>query len=106
MSAPDGPRAANDTSDAPSARSRLETRAAAGGASAERVVKRCETCGRFRLYAPDDSYCIVCGYQSLAAECGCGRSFDYALAEPPGSGLHCPRCGRDFRAGHVGLGLE
>jgi len=70
----------------------------------ERVAKRCETCGRFRLYAPDDGYCIVCGYQSLAATCTCGRSFDYALAEPPGGGLHCPRCGRDFRAGEA-LGL-
>jgi hypothetical protein len=34
------------------------------------------------------------GYQSLASECDCGRSFDYAIAEPPGGGLHCPRCGR------------
>ena len=101
MSAPDGHRAANDTSDAPPARPRLDPSAAA-----DRVAKRCETCGRFRLYAPDDGYCIVCGFESLASECECGRSFDYALAEAPGGGLHCPRCGRDFWAGRVGLGLE
>lgn len=75
-------------------------------ATGERLAKRCETCGRFRLYAPEDGYCIVCGYQSLASECTCGRSFDYALAEPPGGGLHCPRCGRDFRAGQATLGLD
>ena len=86
-----GPRqAAHDGTDAPD----------------ERVAKRCETCGRFRLYAPDDVHCIVCGYRSLAAECACGRSFDYALAEPPGGGLHCPRCGRDFRTALGSLGLE
>ena len=101
MTAPDGHRAAHDTSDAPPARSRLDT-----STTGERIAKRCETCGRFRLYAPDDAYCIVCGYESLASECECGRRFDYALAEPPGAGLHCPRCGRDFRAGRVGSGLE
>ncbi len=104
MSAPDGRPAAHDTSDAPSARSRPDTSATAS--AAERIAKHCETCGRFRLYAPDDVYCIVCGYQSLTAACSCGRSFDYALAEPPGGGLHCPRCGRDFRAGGGTLGLE
>ena len=101
MSEPDGRRAAHDTSDAPAARSGLHT-----SATDERLAKRCETCGRFRLYAPEDGYCIVCGYQSLASECTCGRSFDYALAEPPGGGLHCPRCGRDFRAGSATLGLD
>ncbi len=72
----------------------------------DRLAKLCETCGRFRLYAPDDGYCIVCGYQSLVAECGCGRTFDYALTEPPGGGLHCPRCGRDFRTGTERPGLD
>ena len=99
--APDGHQAANDPSDAPAARSRLDTSGAA-----DRVAKRCETCGRFRLYAPEDCFCIVCGYESLSSECDCGRSFDYALEEPPGGGLHCPRCGRDFKAGRGTLGLE
>lgn len=72
----------------------------------ERVVMRCETCGRFRLYAADDTYCVGCGYQSLAAACACGRSFDYALAEPPTGGLHCPRCGRDFRDNRQALGID
>ncbi len=70
------------------------------------VAKLCGTCGRFRLYAPEDRYCIVCGYESLAAACECGRSFEYALAEPLGGGLHCPRCGRDFRASRSRMGLE
>jgi hypothetical protein len=65
--------------------------------TSDRVTKLCETCGRFQLYAPDDSFCIVCGYRSLVTECTCGRGFEYALGEPPGAGLHCPRCGRDFR---------
>ena len=73
--------------------------------AAERLAKLCETCGRFRLYAPDDAFCIVCGYESLVAECTCGRTFDYALTEPPGGGLHCPRCGRDFRADKARLGI-
>ncbi len=72
----------------------------------ERVTKRCETCGRFRLYVADDAYCVACGYQSLVSACTCGRSFDYALAEPPGAGLHCPRCGRDFRLNRASIGLE
>ena len=42
-------------------------------------------------------FCIVCGFETLVAECGCGRPFDYALAEPENGGLHCPRCGRDWR---------
>ena len=61
------------------------------------VVKVCATCGRFREYDPADQYCIVCGYDSLAAECRCGRSLEYALGEPEEGGLHCPRCGRDWR---------
>ena len=71
-----------------------------------RLTKRCETCGRFRLYAPDDRHCIVCGYQSLSDACGCGRSFDYALAEPPEGSLHCPHCGRDFRKGRQAIDLD
>jgi hypothetical protein len=74
--------------------------------TAERVTKRCETCGRFRVYASEDGFCIVCGYESLLSECACGRSFDYAITEPPGSGLHCPRCGRDFRVTRNSIGLE
>jgi len=74
--------------------------------TADKVTKVCDTCGRFRLYAPDDRYCIVCGYEGLVAECGCGRSFDYALAERPGGGLHCPSCGRDFRTTKPTVGLE
>jgi hypothetical protein len=62
------------------------------------VVKLCATCGRFRRYGADDQYCIGCGYDTLSAECACGRPFDYALDEPDSGGLHCPRCGRDFRA--------
>ncbi len=62
-----------------------------------RVVKVCATCGRFRRYDRDDRYCIVCGYDTLSAECACGRAFDYALDEPDGGGLHCPRCGKDWR---------
>ncbi len=61
------------------------------------VVKICETCGRFRRYDAADRYCIGCGYETLAAECGCGRAFGYAIEEPDGGGLHCPRCGKDWR---------
>lgn len=64
---------------------------------AARVVKVCHTCGRFRRYDAEDSYCVACGYDSLTERCGCGRSFDYALDEPDGQGLHCPRCGKDWR---------
>ncbi len=73
---------------------------------APRLTKRCRTCGRFRSYAADDTYCLVCGYQSLDAACACGRGFDYALDEPPEGALHCPRCGRDLRADRRSLGLE
>ncbi|HEX6058937.1 MAG TPA: hypothetical protein VFZ11_07945 [Gemmatimonadaceae bacterium] len=58
-------------------------------------VKRCAVCGRFRGYEEDDRFCIGCGSEALAAECECGRAFDYALAED--GGLHCPRCGRALR---------
>jgi rRNA maturation endonuclease Nob1 len=60
-----------------------------------KVAKRCDTCGRFRLYDADDAFCIVCGHEPLEAECACGRAFDYALAEE--GDLHCPRCGRVLR---------
>jgi hypothetical protein len=63
------------------------------------VVKVCTICGRFRRYDPDDRFCIGCGYDTLEAECSCGRAFDYALGEPDTGGLHCPRCGRDWRGG-------
>lgn len=66
--------------------------------SAAHPVRRCGTCGRFRGYRDGDRFCIVCGGESLDDACGCGRPFDYALDEPPTGGLHCPRCGRDFRA--------
>ncbi len=59
------------------------------------VGKRCGVCGRFRAYREDDAHCVVCGHDGLEAACGCGRDFDYALAEE--GDLHCPRCGRRFR---------
>ena len=34
-----------------------------------------------RAYEADDKHCIVCGHDSLEAECTCGRSFDYALSD-------------------------
>lgn len=66
------------------------------------VVKVCSTCGRFRRYDPDDQFCVVCGYDTLEAECRCGRDLEYALDEPEGGGLHCPRCGRDWRSPAAG----
>lgn len=60
------------------------------------VTKRCDTCGRFRAYEPDDRFCLLCGTDALSAACDCGRPYDYALAEP-GDVLHCPRCGRSLR---------
>ena len=59
------------------------------------ITKRCAVCGRFRDYDADDAFCIVCGNEALEAECACGRSFDYALAEQ--GEVHCPRCGRVLR---------
>jgi hypothetical protein len=59
------------------------------------ITKRCAVCGRFRAYDADDEFCIVCGHETLEAECSCGRAFDYALAE--GGDVHCPRCGRILR---------
>jgi hypothetical protein len=76
------------------------TRAARDGhgfspASAHHVTKRCAVCGRFRAYEDGDAFCIVCGHEPLEAACGCGRAFDFALAED--GDLHCPRCGRTLR---------
>jgi hypothetical protein len=62
--------------------------------SAKSVTKRCTVCGRFRSYHEDDRYCIVCGHESLEAECSCGRDFAYALSET--GPVHCPRCGKPF----------
>lgn len=64
------------------------------------VVKRCSICGRFRAYEPDDQYCIGCGHDALEGTCGCGRAYDYALAEH--GGVHCPRCGRAFHDRELG----
>ena len=58
------------------------------------TTKRCAVCGRFRAYHEDDRFCIVCGNESLEAECSCGRDFDYALPEE--GPVHCPRCGKSF----------
>jgi rubrerythrin len=59
------------------------------------VIKRCAVCGRFREYAADDDFCVICGNKALESECTCGRSYDYALEEgSQGATLHCPRCGR------------
>ncbi|MDB4883847.1 MAG: hypothetical protein JWL95_2613 [Gemmatimonadetes bacterium] len=59
------------------------------------ITKRCTVCGRFRAYDADDEFCIGCGHEGLESHCDCGRTFEYALAEP--GDLHCPRCGRVFR---------
>jgi Zn finger protein HypA/HybF involved in hydrogenase expression len=59
------------------------------------VVKRCATCGRFRGYEEGDAFCLLCGSDELETTCGCGRAYDYALAED--GDLHCPRCGKRLR---------
>jgi hypothetical protein len=59
------------------------------------TVHRCSTCGRFRDYRDGDRHCLSCGNASLDAACGCGRDYDYALAEE--GDLHCPRCGVRLR---------
>jgi rubrerythrin len=62
------------------------------------LIKRCAVCGRFRQYADDDAFCVICGNESLESACTCGRSYDYALEEGnQGASLHCPRCGRALR---------
>lgn len=63
----------------------------------DKVIKVCETCGRFRRYDSDDAWCLICGFDTLSAECACGRDFDYALDEPEAGPMHCPRCGKDWR---------
>ena len=69
------------------------------------LARRCATCGRFRAYRDGDRFCIVCGSESLDEHCACGRAFDYALAEPEAGGVHCPRCGRDFRGAQTDWSL-
>jgi rubrerythrin len=62
------------------------------------ITKRCSVCGRFRHYAEDDAFCVICGNESLESECTCGRGYDYALEEGnQGASLHCPKCGRALR---------
>ena len=61
------------------------------------LTKRCAICGRFRAYHEDDVFCIGCGHDGLEAACGCGRNYDYALAEDIVSNLHCPKCGKTLR---------
>lgn len=62
------------------------------------ITKRCSVCGRFRRYADDDSFCVICGNDALESECSCGRGYDYALEEGnQGASLHCPRCGRGLK---------
>lgn len=62
------------------------------------TTKRCSVCARFRTYAEDDVFCVICGHDALESECSCGREYDYALeAGNQGATLHCPRCGRALR---------
>jgi hypothetical protein len=62
------------------------------------LIKRCAVCGRFRQYADNDAFCVICGNEALESECTCGRGYDYALDEAnQGATLHCPRCGRTLR---------
>ena len=65
--------------------------------SAATVTKRCAVCGRFRSYEEGDAFCVVCGTEALERECGCGRTFDFALEESETADLYCPRCGRALR---------
>ena len=62
------------------------------------LTKRCSVCGRFRHYAEDDGFCVICGHDSLESECVCGRNYDYALDDGnEGATLYCPKCGRALR---------
>jgi hypothetical protein len=62
------------------------------------ITKRCSVCGRFRHYAADDVFCVICGNDSLESACTCGRAYDYALEDGnQGASLHCPKCGRSLR---------
>lgn len=64
-----------------------------------KVTKRCSVCGRFRPYGEMDTYCIICGNDSLEAHCSCGRGYDYALDEHNSDtiSLHCPKCGKSLK---------
>jgi hypothetical protein len=59
------------------------------------VTKRCDACGRFRVYESDDRFCLLCGTAGLRDHCACGRPFDYAMADD--GDLFCPRCGQVVR---------
>ena len=62
------------------------------------VTKRCSVCGRFRRYAEDDAFCMICGNDVLESECTCGRDYEYALEDGnQDASLHCPRCGKALR---------
>jgi rubrerythrin len=62
------------------------------------TIKRCAVCGRFRQYAEEDRFCVICGHETLEDECACGRTYDFALDDGnQGATLHCPRCGRSLR---------
>jgi len=62
------------------------------------LTKRCAVCGRFRHYAVDDTFCVICGNDALESACTCGRNYDYALDEgTQGASLHCPKCGRALK---------
>jgi hypothetical protein len=60
------------------------------------IIKRCAVCSRFRAYDEDDRYCVVCGHDVLAAQCECGRVYDFLVPEDE-SAQHCPRCGTVLR---------
>jgi rRNA maturation endonuclease Nob1 len=59
------------------------------------VIKRCDACGRFRVYEEEDRFCLLCGSDELRDQCTCGRAFDYAMHET--GDLFCPRCGTVVR---------
>ena len=64
----------------------------------KRIAKRCSVCGRFRQYAEDDAYCLICGNKALESACSCGRAYEYALEDTnQGTSLHCPRCGKGLK---------
>jgi len=76
--------------------SRVPVRFAQDDKSCMTIIKRCAVCSRFRAYDEDDRYCVVCGHDGLAAECECGRVYDYLVPEDE-SAQHCPRCGTVLR---------
>jgi hypothetical protein len=65
------------------------------------VTKRCDACGRFRVYEADDRFCLLCGNDGLRDHCNCGRPFDYAMADD--GDLFCPRCGQVVRGRGTGF---